>query len=120
MPPTTETLRRFTGDWPLLPVVGVALALAVLMYLLYRREIRMRPDPWVRLPAVMRSLAVFLIVLALAGPVLRHVTTTRQLGRVVIAVDASSSMKLTDLSDKQARYIGVDRSGPYKGDSYRY
>ncbi len=28
--------------------------------------------------------------------------------------------KLTDLSDKQARYIGVDRSGPYKGDSYRY
>ncbi len=27
---------------------------------------------------------------------------------------------LTDLSDKQARYIGVDRSGPYKGDSYRY
>jgi adenosylhomocysteinase len=28
--------------------------------------------------------------------------------------------KLTDLSDRQARYIGVDRSGPYKGDSYRY
>ena len=27
---------------------------------------------------------------------------------------------LTDLSDKQARYIGVDRRGPYKGDSYRY
>jgi adenosylhomocysteinase len=27
---------------------------------------------------------------------------------------------LTDLSDKQARYIGVDRSGPYNGDSYRY
>ncbi len=28
--------------------------------------------------------------------------------------------KLTDLSDKQARYIGVERTGPYKGDSYRY
>ena len=28
--------------------------------------------------------------------------------------------KLTDLSDKQARYIGVDRDGPYKPDSYRY
>ena len=27
---------------------------------------------------------------------------------------------LTDLSDKQARYIGVDRRGPYKGDAYRY
>jgi len=28
--------------------------------------------------------------------------------------------RLTDLSDKQARYIGVERSGPYKPDSYRY
>ncbi len=27
---------------------------------------------------------------------------------------------LTDLSDKQARYIGVRRDGPYKPDSYRY
>ncbi len=28
--------------------------------------------------------------------------------------------KLTELNDKQARYIGVHRRGPYKGDSYRY
>jgi adenosylhomocysteinase len=27
---------------------------------------------------------------------------------------------LTPLSDKQARYIGVDAAGPYKPDSYRY
>ena len=27
---------------------------------------------------------------------------------------------LTQLSDKQARYLGVDSSGPYKPDSYRY
>jgi adenosylhomocysteinase len=27
---------------------------------------------------------------------------------------------LTELSDKQARYIGVDPSGPYKPDTYRY
>ncbi len=27
---------------------------------------------------------------------------------------------LTVLSDKQARYLGVDRSGPYKPDTYRY
>jgi adenosylhomocysteinase len=27
---------------------------------------------------------------------------------------------LTELSDKQARYIGVDREGPYKPESYRY
>ncbi|HKU86428.1 MAG TPA: adenosylhomocysteinase, partial [Casimicrobiaceae bacterium] len=28
--------------------------------------------------------------------------------------------KLTELSDKQARYIGVHRRGPYKPDTYRY
>jgi len=28
--------------------------------------------------------------------------------------------RLTELTDKQARYIGVDRAGPYKSDSYRY
>jgi adenosylhomocysteinase len=30
------------------------------------------------------------------------------------------SAMLTKLSDKQARYIGVDTQGPYKPDSYRY
>jgi adenosylhomocysteinase len=28
--------------------------------------------------------------------------------------------RLTELSDRQARYIGVDRAGPYKSESYRY
>jgi adenosylhomocysteinase len=28
--------------------------------------------------------------------------------------------KLTDLSDQQAKYIGVDKKGPYKSDRYRY
>ena len=28
--------------------------------------------------------------------------------------------QLTELTDTQARYIGVERSGPYKADHYRY
>jgi adenosylhomocysteinase len=28
--------------------------------------------------------------------------------------------RLTELSDTQARYIGVDKQGPYKADHYRY
>ncbi|EQD61447.1 S-adenosyl-L-homocysteine hydrolase, partial [mine drainage metagenome] len=28
--------------------------------------------------------------------------------------------ELTELSDEQARYIGVERAGPYKSDHYRY
>ena len=27
---------------------------------------------------------------------------------------------LTELTDEQAAYIGVDKAGPYKADSYRY
>jgi adenosylhomocysteinase len=27
---------------------------------------------------------------------------------------------LTELSERQARYIGVERTGPYKPDTYRY
>jgi adenosylhomocysteinase len=28
--------------------------------------------------------------------------------------------KLTELTDKQARYLGVHRRGPYKPEAYRY
>lgn len=93
---TTETLLRFTGNYPVWPVLGGAAGLALIMFWYYRRELRMHAglSRWV--PAVLRALAVFILVLALAGPILRHVTTFRQLGRVVLAVDASASMSYTD------------------------
>ena len=28
--------------------------------------------------------------------------------------------QLTELTDEQARYIGVEKEGPYKADHYRY
>jgi adenosylhomocysteinase len=28
--------------------------------------------------------------------------------------------KVTTLTDEQAKYIGVDKDGPYKSDHYRY
>ena len=91
-----STLLRFTGDWPALPVFALALGLAALMFFYYRRELRFHPGAprWV-LP-LLRSLAVFLVVLCLAGPVLRHVSTFRQLGRVIVVADASASMNFTD------------------------
>jgi hypothetical protein len=95
---TTTTTLRFAGDWPTLPVIGLAVALSLLMWWLYGREKRNRDGFLAGIPAILRALAIFILVIALAGPVLRHVTTIRQLGRVVIAVDASGSMKLTDES----------------------
>ena len=96
MPSITETTLRFTGGYPPLPVLAAAFGLAALMWWLYGRESRFGGGALAKLPALLRSMAVFVLVMALAGPVLRHVTTLRQLGRVVIAVDGSASMQLTD------------------------
>lgn len=104
MTPQTETSLRFTGGYPPLPVIMLAFGLAALMWFLYRRELKFVGSRAAQVPAVLRSLAVFILVLALAGPMLRHVTTLRQLGRVVIAVDSSASMQLTDeAADQSAR-----------------
>ncbi len=100
MNPQTETTLRFTGGYPPLPVIVVAFGLAALMWWLYRRELKFVGNRFAQVPAILRSLAVFILVLALAGPVLRHITTLRQLGRVVIAVDSSASMQLTDGTDE--------------------
>ncbi|MCB1225523.1 MAG: hypothetical protein KDK99_06910 [Verrucomicrobiales bacterium] len=68
------------------------------MALLYQREVRRqglsRRRGW--LLTLLRSGAVFLAVLTLAAPVIQHRTTVRQLGRVILAIDASESMRLTD------------------------
>lgn len=96
MSPQTETTLRFTGGYPPLPVILLAFGLAAVMGWLYRRELKFVSSRFAQVPAILRSLAVFILVIALAGPVLRHVTTLRQLGRVVIAVDSSASMQLTD------------------------
>ncbi|TLD69057.1 hypothetical protein FEM03_19505 [Phragmitibacter flavus] len=95
-PQTTQTFLRFNGDWPTATVISIALVVALLMFFYYRRELRFHTTTprWV-LPAL-RSLAVLLIILCLAGPVLRHEETFRQLGRVLILADASASMDFSD------------------------
>lgn len=97
--PMTTTALRFTGDYPTWGVLLVALGLALVMALLYSRELRRAQNPagkraW--LLVLLRSLTVFIATLTFAGPVLRHTTVDRQLQRIVIALDASSSMRLTD------------------------
>ncbi len=110
MNPTTETTLRFTGDWPLLPVMGVAAFAALLMWLLYRREVRLLPDRWAWVPGACRSLAVFLLVMALAGPILRHETTVKKLGRVILALDGSGSMRLTDGENAETRWERLEKA----------
>ena len=92
----TQTSLHFAGQFPAWGVLVAAVLLSALMIWLYLREVRMQAGRLIRVPAMLRGLAVFLVVLALSGPVIRKVTVDRQLGRVILALDGSSSMRLTD------------------------
>jgi len=96
---------RFMGDWN--PWVGaaVALALAVLAWVLYRRETRTNLTRLRWMLPVLRMAVVFLAVLMLTGPVLHHRKVVGERGRVLVFVDASQSMKLSDESMAVSRKL---------------
>jgi hypothetical protein len=103
---------RFMGDWS--PWLGapVALALAAFAWWLYRRESRVQAGRlrWV-LP-LCRTLVVFMAVLMLTGPVLHHRKVVGERVRVLVFVDASESMKLTDETMEASRkLLAVRRLG---------
>lgn len=103
----TSTTLRFVGDWPWWAGGGGALLLGAVAWALYRREVSTL-SWWLRgtLPAL-RALAVGLMVLMLSGPVLRHRTVIGQLSRLLIFVDGSKSMELTDPSMDPGRKIRI-------------
>jgi hypothetical protein len=96
---------RFLGEWNPWAGAAAALALAAAMVWLYRRETRARRDlrGWI-LPAL-RALAVALAVLMLTGPVLHHRRELDERARVLVFVDASRSMALSDEAMEPARKL---------------
>lgn len=106
------TELRFAGDWSWGVVIALAAALAAAAWFMYRRELARRAGlgpAMRRLLAGLRSLAVFLLVLMLAGPVLHHVQRTGELARLVIVADASQSMNLRDPDLAPARKALIAR-----------
>jgi len=92
----TVTDLRFLGDWGIWLAVATALLLAGAAWWFYRRETRAQEGRarWV-LP-LLRAAVVFFIILMLAGPVLHHRRTIGDLARVLVFVDSSKSMGVTD------------------------
>ena len=90
------TTLRFAGDWPPLLGLTTALLLALAAFLLYQRGIRNIAVPGARVLPWLRAGAVFLVVLMLTGPVLRHRTSTGMLTRLLVFVDSSQSMGVSD------------------------
>jgi uncharacterized membrane protein len=88
---------RFVSQYPPAITLGVALLLSLVAWWLYRRELRkldLGSASW-WLPTL-RSLAIFLIVLTLAEPIVESRKREGQPGRVLFLLDASESMASLD------------------------
>lgn len=93
---TSATDLRFLGDWGVLAGLVLAGLLAFAAWKYYRRETVKLPGRAAWLLPALRSAAVFLVVLMLTGPVLHHRKVIGELARVLVFVDASQSMAVTD------------------------
>jgi len=92
----TVTSLRFLGDWGIGLPVALALLAAGFVWWLYRRETRHLNGYSRWLLPLLRSAAVLLMMLLLLGPVLHHRRTIGELARVLVFVDNSRSMGVTD------------------------
>src|SRR3954469_13740000 len=101
------TSFRFAGDWPWWVGISAAVLLAAGVWPLYLRETHSLTR-WMRylLPA-MRSAAVAMIVILIAGPVLHHRRVIGELSRLLLFVDGSQSMGLSDPSMDLGRKLRI-------------
>ena len=90
------TSLRFVGELPLWVGLILSLIVCVLAWRFYRRESAELRGRLVWGLPLLRSLAFFLGIMVLTGPVLHHHTTIGEPGQVKIYVDASRSMGMTD------------------------
>lgn len=103
---------RFLGEWPLWAAAPAALAAAVAAGLLYRRETRAARGVYSWLLPWLRAVAVFAVTFILAGPLLHRRRVEGERGRVLLFLDASRSMGLTDEAMEPARkLLLVHRAG---------
>ena len=100
-----QTTLRFVGDWPWWAGCGAALLLGGVAWFLYRRDALPQSGGCARCCRRCRALAVMMIVLMLSGPVLHHRKVIGQLSRLLLFVDGSTSMELTDPSMDLGRKI---------------
>jgi hypothetical protein len=87
---------QFGGVWPTWLVLLFAALGSIVVWSWYFRESRYSREPYRTLLPTLRAAAFALIVLMLAGPSWYHEWTSGELSRIVVLVDTSASMDLTD------------------------
>jgi hypothetical protein len=106
---TVTTTLRWAGDWPWTLGVTAAVVLGATAVILYRRDVAGSSKTLRILLPLLRGLAVALIVLMLSGPVLHHRRVVGTLARMIVAIDSSESMQLTDSAMESGRKIAIAR-----------
>ena len=106
---SATTTLRWVGDWPWWAGVAAAVVLGLLAVLLYRRDVAGNGRALRFFLPLLRGLAVALIVLMLSGPVLHHRSVVGTLARLIVCVDSSESMQLTDSAMESGRKISIAR-----------
>ncbi|RFC43317.1 MAG: von Willebrand factor type A domain-containing protein [Verrucomicrobia bacterium] len=104
------TTLSFSGDWPPLLGLSVSILVSFAAYLLYKVALRGIENPKARALPWLRAGAVFLVLLMLTGPVLRHRSTSGALTRLLVFVDASQSMSATDPEMDLVRKMAAARA----------
>jgi hypothetical protein len=101
------TALRFTGDW--LPLYGVcaALLLGAAAFLLCRRQTKHAGTKLARSLPWLRATAVALITLILTEPVLHHRHTVGSRTKLLLLVDCSQSMSVSDPELSLQRKISI-------------
>lgn len=113
------TELRFNGDVALWVGLLLALILGGGAAWFYWRESRTRTGALRWLLPTLRGLAIVLLLLILTGPVLHRSEIVGEVGRVLLLVDASKSMALTDGATEAhrklliAQELGWARAGSY-------
>lgn len=93
---------RFSWDLPVWAILTIAITIGLAAAWLYLRETRQIPGTAAWLLPALRSTAIILTILLLAGPIWHHRQVTGQPARLIFAVDQSLSMGVSDSSDLQS------------------
>jgi len=102
---------QFTGDLPFFPGLAVAAIASLAAWILYRRQLRgLESTPWIACLPWLRAAVVFFLCLMLTGPVLKVRTVSGSLTRLLIFVDSSQSMGVSDQEMDTVRKLAAARA----------
>lgn len=100
----------FSGQWGPLSGFSAAFLLALGSFVWYRHGLRRTKKAGSILLPLLRAGAIFLLVLMLTGPTVRYRKTTEALTRLLILLDGSQSMGVTDPEMDVIRKLAIGRA----------